>query len=59
VILGQLWLVHHRIFSVIARVDNPILTRNLASLGLIAIMPFPVRLLSDYQTGPSRSPCTR
>ena len=51
-ILAQLWLVHHRIFSVIARVDNPILTRNLAFLGLIAIMPFPVRLLSDYHDRP-------
>ena len=52
VILGQLWLIHHRIFSVIARVDTPILTRNLAFLGLIAIMPFPVRLLSDYHDRP-------
>jgi uncharacterized membrane protein len=52
VILGQLWLIHHRIFSVIARVDNPILVRNLAFLGLIAIMPFPVRLLSDYHHEP-------
>jgi uncharacterized membrane protein len=52
VILGQLWLIHHRIFSVIARVDTPILTRSLAFLGLIAIMPFPVRLLSDYHDRP-------
>jgi TMEM175 potassium channel family protein len=52
VIVGQLWLVHHRIFSVIARVDNPIMIRNLAFLGLIAIMPFPVRLLSDYHARP-------
>jgi uncharacterized membrane protein len=48
VILGQLWLTHHRIFSVIALVDRPILLLNLAFLGLIAMMPFPVRLLSDY-----------
>jgi uncharacterized membrane protein len=47
VILGQLWLAHHRIFGVIARVDYPVLVRNLLVLGLIAIMPFPVRLLSD------------
>jgi uncharacterized membrane protein len=51
-ILGQLWLTHHRIFSVIDRVDRPILIRNLAFLGLIAIMPFPVRLLSDYHDRP-------
>jgi uncharacterized membrane protein len=48
VILGQLWLAHHRIFGVIARVDYALLVRNLLFLGLIAIMPFPVRLLSDY-----------
>jgi uncharacterized membrane protein len=52
VILGQLWLAHHRIFGVIARVDHAVLVRNLVFLGLIAIMPFPVRLLSDYSNRP-------
>jgi uncharacterized membrane protein len=52
VILGQLWLAHHRIFGVIARVDYAVLVRNLVFLGLIAIMPFPVRLLSDYTKRP-------
>ena len=51
-ILGQLWLVHHRIFSIIARVDRPLLIANLAFLGLIALMPFPVRLLADYHNRP-------
>jgi uncharacterized membrane protein len=40
VILGQLWLAHHRIFGVIARVDYTVLVRNLLFLGLIAVMPF-------------------
>jgi uncharacterized membrane protein len=52
VILGQLWLAHHRIFGVIARVDYAVLVRNLLFLGLIAVMPFPVRLLSDYTRRP-------
>jgi uncharacterized membrane protein len=52
VILGRLWLAHHRIFGVIARVDYTVLVRNLVFLGLIAIMPFPVRLLSDYSNRP-------
>jgi uncharacterized membrane protein len=52
VILGQLWLAHHRIFGVIARVDYGVLVRNLVFLGLIAVMPFPVRLLSDYARQP-------
>ena len=52
IILGQLWLTHHRIFSVIARVDRPLLTANLAFLGLIALMPFPVHLLADYHDRP-------
>jgi uncharacterized membrane protein len=51
-ILGQLWLAHHRIFGVIARVDYTVLRMNLLFLGLIAIMPFPVRLLSDYSNRP-------
>jgi uncharacterized membrane protein len=52
IILGQLWLAHHRIFGVIARVDYAVLVRNLLFLGLIAVMPFPVRLLSDYSRRP-------
>jgi fumarate reductase subunit D len=52
VILGQLWLAHHRIFGIVARVDYTVLVRNLVFLGLIAIMPFPVRLLSDYPKQP-------
>jgi uncharacterized membrane protein len=52
VILGQLWLAHHRIFGVVDRVDYAVLVRNLVFLGLIAIMPFPVRLLSDYARRP-------
>ena len=51
-ILGQLWLTHHRIFSVIARVDRPLLIVNLAFLGLIALLPFPVHLLADYHDRP-------
>ena len=47
-IIGQLWLVHHRIFSVVARVDTGILVRSPVLLGLVAFLPFPVRLLSDY-----------
>lgn len=52
VILGELWLAHHRIFGVIARVDYAVLVRNLMFLALIAIMPFPVRLLSSYSRRP-------
>jgi uncharacterized membrane protein len=33
-------------------VDHTVLVRNLVFLGLIAIMPFPVRLLSDYSSRP-------
>jgi TMEM175 potassium channel family protein len=51
-ILGQLWLAHHRIFGVIARVDYVVLRSSLLFLGLIALMPFPVRLLSDYNDRP-------
>ena len=32
--------------------DYAVLVRNLVFLGLIAIMPFPVRLLSDYSNRP-------
>ncbi len=51
-VLAQLWLAHHRIFGVIDKVNRAILVRNLLFLGLIAIMPFPVSLLSEYHDRP-------
>jgi uncharacterized membrane protein len=47
-VIGQLWLSHHRIFSHIARVDGRLLAGSLILLGLVAFLPFPVRLLREY-----------
>ena len=52
-VIGQLWLFHHRIFGFIARADTAILVRSLVLLALIAFIPFPVRLLSDYHDQPA------
>lgn len=51
-VLAQLWLAHHRIFGIVAQVNRAILVRNLFFLSLIAIMPFPVSLLSEYHERP-------
>jgi len=51
-VLAQLWLAHHRIFAAIAQVNRALLVRNLLFLGLIAVMPFPVGLLSGYHDRP-------
>src|SRR5215216_6688668 len=42
----------HGAAFVAARVDYVVLRSNLLFLGLIALMPFPVRLLSDYSDRP-------
>jgi len=52
-VIGQLWLFHHRTFGFIARVDTALLVRSLVLLALIAFIPFPVRLLSDYHDQPA------
>ena len=52
-VIGQLWMFQHRIFGFIARADTPILVRSLVFLGLVAFLPFPVRLFSDYHDQPA------
>jgi uncharacterized membrane protein len=51
-VIGQLWLTHHRIFSYIARVDYVLLGGSLILMGLVAFLPFPVQLLSEYHNQP-------
>ena len=52
-LIGLLWLVHHRTFDVVARVDDTMLAGSLVLLCLVAFLPFPVRLLSEYHDEPA------
>lgn len=47
-VVGLLWLAHHRLFSLIVKVDRATVRLELALLAVIAALPFPTRLLSEY-----------
>jgi uncharacterized membrane protein len=47
-VIGRYWLIHHRIFRLVRRADQPLLVWNLGLLALIALIPFPTELLGRY-----------
>ena len=62
VVIGIMWMNHHRVFELIARTDRGLLFVNLFMLMGIAFLPFPTALLADYvvdggatRTSPPRS----
>lgn len=48
VILGVMWLNHHRIFEPVRRVDGVLLVLNLNLLLWAALIPFPTAVLAEY-----------
>ncbi|MFP1629447.1 TMEM175 family protein [Streptomyces sp. 5K101] len=52
VVIGVLWVNHHALFSRIARLDSWLLYLYLALLAMIAGLPFPTRLISEYGDTP-------
>ncbi|MBT2365718.1 DUF1211 domain-containing protein [Streptomyces sp. ISL-10] len=47
-VIGVLWLAQHALFTSIARLDGWLLYLYLAFLAVIAGLPFPTRLISEY-----------
>ncbi|WP_119728293.1 TMEM175 family protein [Thermomonospora amylolytica] len=47
-VIGLFWLGHHGLFSLVARVDGLMVGLELALLAVLALMPFPTRLISEY-----------
>lgn len=47
-IIGLMWIEHHRIFRYIRNYDSGLLWRNLFFLLIIAFIPFPTALYSEY-----------
>jgi uncharacterized membrane protein len=47
-VIGRFWVVHHRVFSVIRRLDNRLLTLNLLFLAFVVLVPFATEVLGDY-----------
>ncbi|RAG86913.1 DUF1211 domain-containing protein [Streptacidiphilus pinicola] len=54
-VIGIMWLNHHTVFSYVARVDRGLLVINLVLLLVVAALPFPTALVSDWlnQPGPA------
>jgi len=53
VVILVMWVSHHRIFAMIAKVDRPFLFWNGLLLMLICIVPFPTSLLATYFLTPA------
>ena len=49
-VVGSMWIEHHRIFRYVAGYDGGLLWRNLAFLLAVAFMPFPTALFSENHT---------
>ena len=47
-VIGTFWLGHHRRFRIIQKYDSNLLWLNLLLLMVIAFIPFPTALLSEY-----------
>jgi uncharacterized membrane protein len=47
-IIGNYWVIHHRLFQSIIKFDAPLLWLNLTLLLFIAFLPFPTSLLGQY-----------
>jgi uncharacterized membrane protein len=54
--IGVMWINHHYVFELIARVDRTMLLLNTLLLMLIAFVPFPTAVLAQFiETGGARS----
>jgi uncharacterized membrane protein len=47
-VVGMLWIEHHRIFQYIRAYDSKLIWRNLFFLLFVAFVPFPTALFSEY-----------
>jgi uncharacterized membrane protein len=47
-VIGRFWIVHHRVFTGVRRVDSGILTLNLIYLAFVVLIPFTTEVLGDY-----------
>ncbi|UFS59381.1 TMEM175 family protein [Subtercola endophyticus] len=48
VTIGLMWINHHYLIGLFARVDRPLLFLNLGLLAVIAFIPFPTGVLAEY-----------
>src|SRR5439155_2102750 len=49
-VIGIIWINHHSMFTMVRRVDRPVLFVNLTLLLFVSALPFPTKLLAEYLT---------
>jgi uncharacterized membrane protein len=47
-VIGRFWVVHHRVFAGVRRLDSALLTLNLLYLAFVVLIPFTTEVLGDY-----------
>src|SRR3954467_8586335 len=47
-VIGRFWIVHHRVFAAVRRVDSGLLTLHLLYLAFVVLIPFTTEVLGDY-----------
>lgn len=47
-VLGRFWVVHHNVFGLLKAADHRLVWTNLLFLMVVAFMPFPTAVLSEY-----------
>ncbi|WP_436789567.1 TMEM175 family protein [Yinghuangia sp. YIM S10712] len=52
-IIGIFWLDHGRVLRGLRSVDRPLVAVTLLGLGLVALLPFPTSLISEYADEPA------
>src|SRR5215216_1485040 len=47
-VIGRFWVVHHRVFAIVRRLDFALLGFNLVYLAFVVLIPFTTEVLGDY-----------
>jgi len=55
-VVGQFWIVHHRMYATFVRCTTGLVWHNLASLLTVSFLPFPAALLGEHATAEDRFP---
>ncbi|CDR09519.1 TMEM175 family protein [Streptomyces iranensis] len=50
VVVGALWISHHRLFRMAKVVNGPLLYLDLALMALVAALPFPTKIVTEYHS---------
>jgi uncharacterized membrane protein len=56
--VGIMWVNHHRLFTLIGRVDHWLLMLNLLLLFFVCIVPYPTAIVAEYLGGDSARTAT-